>query len=78
MSCMAYKALCCTATGQLQVRQLRSLYNKIQVILSFDLVSQLPVELSVMVMSYLDARLLCAGAQCCRSWRNMANRDELW
>jgi F-box/WD-40 domain protein 7 len=31
-----------------------------------------------MVMSYLDARLLCAGAQCCCSWRNMANRDELW
>ena len=62
----------------MQVPQLRSLYSKIQVLLSFDLVSLLPAELSVMVMSYLDARLLCAGAQCCRSWRNMVNRDELW
>ena len=60
------------------MRQLRSLYREVQVLLSFDLVSQLPVELSVMVMSYLDARSLCAGSQCCRSWRNMTNRDELW
>ena len=60
------------------MHQLRSLYNRIRVLLSFDILSQLPAELSVMVLGYLDARLLCAVARCCHSWRRMANRDELW
>ena len=62
----------------LQVHELRSLYNRIRVLLSFDILSQLPVELSAMVLSYLDARLLCAVARCCHNWRTTANRDELW
>lgn len=62
----------------MQVHQLRTVYSKIHEMLSFDIVSQLPVEVSVMIMSYLDDVSLCAGAQCCHSWRNLANTDDLW
>ena len=62
----------------LQVRQLRSLYSKIRELLSFDLLSQLPPELSEMIFSYLDVLSLCTVAQCCRSWRDMSNKDTLW
>ena len=46
--------------------------------MSFDILSRLPPELSLRVLSYLDAKHLCAVAQCCHGWRDMANRDELW
>ena len=60
------------------MRQLRSLYSKIRELLSFDLLSQLPPELSEMIFSYLDVLSLCTVAQCCRSWRDMSNKDTLW
>lgn len=62
----------------MKVRQLRSLYSKIRELLSFDLLSQLPPELSEMIFSYLDVLSLCTVAQCCRSWRDMSNKDTLW
>ena len=38
----------------------------------------MPIELAEKVLSYLDVNSLCAAAQCCQKWRDLANRDTIW
>ena len=61
-----------------QVPFLKTLYKEIGQLLSFDIVSQLPAELSEEVFSYLDENSLCAAAQCSKEWRIIANNDKIW
>ena len=57
---------------------MRQLFSKISELLAFDLLSKLPEELAEVVLSNLDASALCAAAQCCKRWRELANNDTLW
>ena len=54
------------------------LYERIKQLLSFDCLAGLPVELAEKVLLYLDVASICAAAQCCRKWRDLANRDTIW
>lgn len=65
-------------TPSMQHSQLQRLFYEMKQLLSFDIVSDLPEELAEKVFSYLDAPSLCTAAQCCRSWREITNRDALW
>lgn len=54
------------------------LYEKIKQLLSFDCLAGLPIELAEKVLLYLDVASVCVAAQCCRKWRDLANRDTIW
>ncbi|KAI6783624.1 Cell division control protein-like protein [Emericellopsis cladophorae] len=55
---------------------LRVVANAVNPALKCDFFSQLPLELSYHVMSYLDFRDLCRAAQVSKHWRNIVDRNE--
>ena len=42
---------------------------------SIDIITQLPIEVSLQILGYLDAKELCWVANVCRHWRELANDD---
>ncbi|XP_019850695.1 PREDICTED: F-box/WD repeat-containing protein sel-10-like [Amphimedon queenslandica] len=60
------------------VQNLRLLREKVHELLSFDLISDLPITLALNILSYLDAFSLCTISQCCSRYRELANDNLLW
>lgn len=58
---------------------LSSMVSILHSALRCNILSELPPELSSIVLSYLDARSLCSAAQVCRSWYRLIDSDEtIW
>ncbi|KAG0297012.1 hypothetical protein BGZ96_007896 [Linnemannia gamsii] len=60
------------------VPQLSFLSNHLQPLLRIDFLSILPPEISLRILSHLDATSLCHAAQVCKSWRRLADDDVVW
>ncbi|KAI9178904.1 hypothetical protein H9P43_005566 [Blastocladiella emersonii ATCC 22665] len=60
------------------MRQLTTVHRAIAPNMRMDIVGMLPVELSLRVLQYLDARSLCRAAQVSHAWARLANADEVW
>ncbi|KAF9186131.1 hypothetical protein BGZ51_005633 [Haplosporangium sp. Z 767] len=60
------------------VPQLSFLSNHLQPLLRIDFLTILPPEISLRILSYLDATSLCHAAQVCRSWKRLADDDVVW
>ncbi|KAK5821913.1 putative E3 ubiquitin ligase complex SCF subunit sconB [Linnemannia elongata] len=60
------------------VPQLSFLSNHLQPLLRIDFLTILPPEISLRILSYLDATSLCHAAQVCKSWRRLADDDVVW
>ncbi|KAF9106340.1 hypothetical protein BGX29_009757 [Mortierella sp. GBA35] len=60
------------------VPQLSFLSNHLQPLLRIDFLSILPPEISLRILSYLDATSLCHAAQVCKSWKRLADDDVVW
>ncbi|KAI5950944.1 CDC4 [Candida jiufengensis] len=43
-----------------------------------DLIGNLPLEISIKVLSYLDASTLLSISKVCKKWFNLVNNPELW
>ena len=76
--CIEGQSLCSQKLLCLQMNFLRKAFDVLQQLLSFDVISQLPIEISKMIFSYLSAPSLCLAAACCRKWREIADDDSLW
>ncbi|KAL5036647.1 hypothetical protein, variant [Batrachochytrium dendrobatidis JEL423] len=57
---------------------LASVTNRLAPLLQKDFVSLLPVELSIHILSYTDARTLGRAARVCRKWRALASENSSW
>ena len=55
---------------------LRVVANAVNPALKCDFFSQLPLELSYHILSYLNHRDLCRAAQVSKHWRNIVDRNE--
>eukprot|EP00123_Amoebidium_parasiticum_P013020 comp21713_c0_seq2/m.30677 comp21713_c0_seq2/g.30677 ORF comp21713_c0_seq2/g.30677 comp21713_c0_seq2/m.30677 type:complete len:571 (-) comp21713_c0_seq2:634-2346(-) len=58
--------------------QLRTLDSHMRVLMKRDFISLLPEELALYLMSFLDAKSLCACALVSRAWRRYAEDNTLW
>lgn len=58
--------------------QLSTLCNTLNVSLRRDLLSLLPLELSLCVLLHLDHASVLAAAQVCRLWNKIVNNTALW
>ncbi|KNE68913.1 hypothetical protein AMAG_13549 [Allomyces macrogynus ATCC 38327] len=58
--------------------QLTVVSRAIAPVMKMDLISQLPMELALRVLQYLDAKSLCRAAQVSKAWARLANDDVLW
>ena len=67
-----------STSGHDQVLQLRKVYERLGLLLAFDIVGSLPDELSERIFGHLDDLSLCYASQCSRTWRRMTNKDSLW
>ncbi|CAG8535906.1 9808_t:CDS:2, partial [Racocetra fulgida] len=47
-------------------------------IIRIDFIAALPKELSIHILSYLDAISLCRAAQVCKLWRRLADDEVVW
>ncbi|KAJ2554247.1 ubiquitin-binding SDF ubiquitin ligase complex subunit met30 [Coemansia sp. RSA 1933] len=63
--------LCC-------IPQLSYLNNVVPQQLRVDYLAALPHDISLLVLSYLDAKALCQASQVSRTWAALANDDKLW
>ncbi|KAJ2817461.1 hypothetical protein IWW50_006161, partial [Coemansia erecta] len=63
--------LCC-------IPQLSYLNRVVPQQLRVDFMAAAPPDISLKVMSYLDAKSLCQAAQVSRAWASLANDDILW
>lgn len=62
----------------LERQQLLSLCGFIQKSLQHDLLTSLPLEISLNVLSRLDAPSVLNVSQVCRLWFNLVNNNKLW
>ncbi|ORZ07307.1 WD40-repeat-containing domain protein [Lobosporangium transversale] len=60
------------------VPQLSFLSNHLQPLLRIDFLTILPTEITLRILSYLDAKSLCHAAQVCKAWRRLADDDVVW
>lgn len=60
------------------MQHLKVICDELHALLSVDLISDLPMQISLEILSYLDAISLCAVSQCCSRYRELANDDQLW
>ncbi|KAF9438650.1 hypothetical protein BGZ76_006211 [Entomortierella beljakovae] len=60
------------------IPQLSFLSNHLQPLLKIDFLTILPAEISLRILSYLDATSLCHAAQVSKSWKRMADDDVIW
>lgn len=60
------------------LQQLITLRTAIEDRIKFDIVSNVPYEISLYIMSFLSPKDLCQAAQTCRSWRTICEDSRLW
>lgn len=58
--------------------QLGALRAAIDDRIRFDIVSEVPYEIALYIMSFLNPRDLCQAALTCRSWRTVCEDHRLW
>lgn len=58
--------------------QLSSISRQVHDQLRIDFITALPVEISLRILSYLDAVALCKAAQVSRRWRQLADSGVVW
>lgn len=60
------------------LNQLRSLRTAIDDRIKLDIISGVPYEIALYIMSFLSPKDLCQAAQTCRSWRTVCEDNRLW
>lgn len=60
------------------IPQLSYVANQIMPLLRVDIISCIPHELALRVLTFLDACSLCRASQVSRQWHRLANDDRLW
>ncbi|CAH1765409.1 5897_t:CDS:2 [Entrophospora sp. SA101] len=58
--------------------QLSFLSNRLEDLNRIDFIAHLPEELSLHILSYLDATSLCHAAQVSKPWKLLADDDQVW
>ncbi|CAM0142394.1 hypothetical protein VKS41_002109 [Umbelopsis sp. WA50703] len=58
--------------------QLSFLHDAVQPLLRIDFIAVLPSEVSLKILSFLDAKSLCHAAQVSRTWKSLADDDAVW
>jgi F-box/WD-40 domain protein MET30 len=58
--------------------QLSFISAQVRDLIKIDFISLLPVEISLQILSKLDTVSLCKSAQVSRTWRQLADDDEVW
>lgn len=59
-------------------KQLQSIKTAIDDRIQIDIISNVPYEIALYIMSFLDPKDLCQAAQTCRSWRTVCEDNRLW
>lgn len=60
------------------LQQLSALRDAIEDRIKFDVISSVPYEIALYIMSFLSPKDLCQAAQTCRSWRTVCEDNRLW
>lgn len=60
------------------LHQLRTLRSAIEDRIRLDIVSGVPYEIALYIMSFLSPKDLCQAAQTCSSWRTVCEDNRLW
>lgn len=60
------------------LNQLRALHATIEDRIKIDIISGVPYEIALYIMSFLSPKDLCQAAQTCRSWRIVCEDNRLW
>ncbi|KAI3662116.1 hypothetical protein MP638_005564 [Amoeboaphelidium occidentale] len=60
------------------IPQLTYLYNNLPGLLKVDILSLLPAEISIHILSLLDAKALCRAACVSKRWNQLANDSGVW
>ncbi|KAI9285448.1 quinon protein alcohol dehydrogenase-like superfamily [Umbelopsis sp. AD052] len=58
--------------------QLSFLASAVEPLLKIDFLAVLPHEVSLKILSHLDAKSLCHAAQVSRTWKHLADDDIVW
>ncbi|GAB5588350.1 hypothetical protein Unana1_03250 [Umbelopsis nana] len=58
--------------------QLSFLHDAVKPLLRIDFIAVLPSEVSLKILSFLDAKSLCHAAQVSRTWKSLADDDAVW
>ncbi len=58
--------------------QLSHIAREVQDQLKIDFLTALPTEISLRILTHLDAVSLCRAAQVSRRWRELADQDHVW
>jgi len=65
-------------TNPFNLHQLQFLHNYIGDRIRLDIISAVPFEIALYIMSFLSPQDLCNAAQVCRSWRIVCEDNRLW
>lgn len=60
------------------LQQLSALRAAIEDRIKFDIISNVPYEVALYILSFLSPKDLCQAAQVCRSWRTVCEDNYLW
>lgn len=60
------------------VPQLSYLAHAVPSLSRIDFISNLPAEVSLQILSFLDAKSLCRAASVCKRWKQLADSDNIW
>lgn len=52
--------------------------SEVSSLIKIDFISNLPVEISLKILCYLDCASLCNAAQVSRKWKSLADDDRVW
>ncbi|EGV64161.1 SCF complex F-box protein MET30 [Yamadazyma tenuis ATCC 10573] len=52
--------------------------SEVSSLIRIDFIANLPVEISLKILCYLDCASLCNAAQVCKKWKSLADDDRVW
>lgn len=52
--------------------------SEVNSLIRIDFILNLPIEISLKILCYLDCASLCNAAQVCRKWKVLADDDRVW
>lgn len=58
--------------------QLSKISSTTKDLLRIDFIASLPIELSFMILGYLDAKSLCNASMVSKTWKQLADDDVVW
>lgn len=58
--------------------QLSEIATTTKELLRIDFIASLPIELSFMILGYLDAKSLCNASMVSKTWKQLADDDVVW